>query len=161
MTVRHRRPLLPCRTQTGPRDWFHPTHLPQGRQTAIRDAPIVDPASARRRTEAMTWQEHRTSPHWPALQPALEPVWAAFDIGRIAAEAETSTRIVVYRLPFVEAVSRYQTAAFGESMPVGRLLIRGPDLAVSHTSTPYPSRLRTLEPRPVSNNSAHLLGATT
>ncbi|MFF9727465.1 WbqC family protein [Streptomyces gardneri] len=72
-----------------------PTHLPQGRQTVIRDALIADPASARRRTEAMIRQEYRTSPHWPALQSAVEPVWDAFDIGRIAAVAETSTRILL------------------------------------------------------------------
>ncbi|MFD3612600.1 WbqC family protein [Streptomyces atroolivaceus] len=72
-----------------------PTHLPQGRQTAIRDALIADPASARRRTEAMIRQEYRTSPHWPALQAALEPVWAAFDTGRTATVAEASTRILL------------------------------------------------------------------
>lgn len=72
-----------------------PTHLPQGRQTAIRDALIVDPGAARRRTEAMVRQEYRGSPHWPALQTALEPVWAAFDTGRTAAVAETSTVILL------------------------------------------------------------------
>ncbi|WDM16940.1 WbqC family protein [Streptomyces lavenduligriseus] len=59
-----------------------PTHLPQGRQTAIRNALIADPAAARRRTETMIRQEYRTSPHWSALQTALEPVWAALDTGR-------------------------------------------------------------------------------
>ncbi|MFF4941965.1 WbqC family protein [Streptomyces rubiginosohelvolus] len=72
-----------------------PTRLPQGRQTAIRDALIADPASARRRTAAMIRQEYRTSPHWPALQAALEPVWAAFGTGRTAAVAETSTRVLL------------------------------------------------------------------
>ncbi|MET9835334.1 WbqC family protein [Streptomyces lavendulocolor] len=72
-----------------------PTHLPRGRQTTIRDALIADPAAARRRSEAMIRQEYRTSPHWPALQTALEPVWAAFDTGRTAAVAETSTRVLL------------------------------------------------------------------
>ncbi|POG46074.1 hypothetical protein BV881_18420 [Streptomyces sp. ZL-24] len=72
-----------------------PTHLPQGRQTLIQDALIAGPASARRRTEAMIRQEYRTSPHWPTLQTALEPVWAAFDTGRTAAVAETSTRVLL------------------------------------------------------------------
>ncbi|WP_175409046.1 WbqC family protein [Streptomyces sp. TRM64462] len=72
-----------------------PTHLPQGRQTAIREALIVDPALARRRTQAMIRQEYRSSPHWPALQQALEPVWAAFDTGRTAAVAATSTRVLL------------------------------------------------------------------
>ncbi|MEN3585313.1 3'-5' exonuclease [Streptomyces sp. ZYX-F-203] len=72
-----------------------PTHLPQGRQTAIREALIVDPALARRRTQAMIRQEYRSSPHWPALQQALEPVWAAFDTGRTAPVAATSTRVLL------------------------------------------------------------------
>jgi hypothetical protein len=72
-----------------------PTHLPQGRQTAIREALIADPASARRRTEAVIRQEYRASPHWPALRTALEPVWDAFDTGRTAAVAETSTRVLL------------------------------------------------------------------
>ncbi|WP_244375851.1 WbqC family protein [Streptomyces ficellus] len=72
-----------------------PTHLPKGCQTAIRDALIADPASARRRTEAMIRQEYRTSHHWAVLQQALEPVWAAFDTGRTAAVAEISTRVLL------------------------------------------------------------------
>ncbi|MFF6772672.1 WbqC family protein [Streptomyces sp. NPDC012637] len=72
-----------------------PTHLPQGRQTSIRDALIADPALARRRTAAMIRQEYRTSPHWAALQTVLEPVLAAFDSGRTAAVAETSTRVLL------------------------------------------------------------------
>ncbi|MGW9613296.1 WbqC family protein [Streptomyces diastaticus] len=72
-----------------------PTHLPRGRQTAIQDALIADPVLARRRTEAVIRQEYRTSPHWSVLQQALEPVWAAFDTGRTAAVAETSTRVLL------------------------------------------------------------------
>lgn len=72
-----------------------PTHLPQGRRTTIRDVLIAAPATARRRSEAMIRQEYRTSPHWPALQAAMEPVWAAFDTGRTAAVAETSTRVLL------------------------------------------------------------------
>ncbi|MFF4579957.1 WbqC family protein [Streptomyces sp. NPDC001373] len=72
-----------------------PTHLPQGRQTLIQDALIADPTSARRRTAAMIRHEYRASPHWATLQSALEPVWEAFDTGRIAAVAETSTRVLL------------------------------------------------------------------
>ncbi|NML53258.1 WbqC family protein [Streptomyces sp. R302] len=72
-----------------------PTHLPQGRQTAVQDARIADPALGRRRTEAMIRQEYGASPDWPALQTALEPVWAVFDTGRTAAVAETSTRVLL------------------------------------------------------------------
>ncbi|MEU3836095.1 WbqC family protein [Streptomyces microflavus] len=81
----------PDRTQ-----WLSiPTHLPQGRQTALRDALIVDPAPARRRTAAMLRQYYGASPHWPALAPALEPVTAAFSSGKTATVAETSTRILL------------------------------------------------------------------
>nr|WP_244405313.1 MULTISPECIES: hypothetical protein [Streptomyces] len=68
-----------------------PTHLPQGRQTAIRNALIADPAAARRRTETMIRQEYRTSPHWSALQTALEPVGPRSTQDGPAAVAETST----------------------------------------------------------------------
>lgn len=72
-----------------------PTHLPQGRQTAVRDALIVDPGPARRRTTAMLRQYYGASPHWACLAQALEPVGAAFGSGRTAAVAETSTRILL------------------------------------------------------------------
>ncbi|WP_335341838.1 WbqC family protein [Streptomyces sp. CB03578] len=69
-----------------------PTHLPQGRQTAVRDALIADPDLARRRTTAMLRQHYGASLYWPGLAEALEPMSAAFDSGRTAAVAETSTR---------------------------------------------------------------------
>lgn len=72
-----------------------PTHLPQGRRTFIRDARIVDTTQARLRTEAMIRQAYGTSPHWPTLRAALEPVWAAFDSGRTASVAETSTHVLL------------------------------------------------------------------
>lgn len=37
--------------------------------------------------------EYGTSPHWSALQAAVEPVRAAFDTGRTAAVAETTTAV--------------------------------------------------------------------
>ena len=39
-----------------------PTHLPQGRQTPIKDALIATPDTARRRTAAVIRQEYRSSP---------------------------------------------------------------------------------------------------
>ncbi|GHJ01571.1 hypothetical protein TPA0906_34360 [Streptomyces olivaceus] len=72
-----------------------PTHLPHGRHSLIQDALIADPTSARRRTAAMIRHEYRASPHWATLQTALEPVWDAFDTGRTAAVAETSTRVLL------------------------------------------------------------------
>ncbi|MFD3937940.1 WbqC family protein [Streptomyces sp. NPDC058611] len=69
-----------------------PTHLPQGRQTAVRDALIAEPGPAQRRTAAMLRQYYGASPHWAGLAQALEPVGAAFRSGRTAAVAEMSTR---------------------------------------------------------------------
>ncbi len=72
-----------------------PSHLPHGRRTAIRDVLIADPDPARRRAAAMVRQEYRASAYWPALEAALDPVWAAFDTGRTAAVAEASTRVLL------------------------------------------------------------------
>ncbi|MFJ8073837.1 WbqC family protein [Streptomyces sp. NPDC096176] len=72
-----------------------PTHLPQGRQTAIQDALIADPALARRRTTAMLRQYYGASLHWAVLAQAMEPVAAAFGTGRTATVAETSARILL------------------------------------------------------------------
>ncbi|MBT2402530.1 MULTISPECIES: WbqC family protein [unclassified Streptomyces] len=84
----------PGRTQ-----WLSiPTHLPQGRQTAVRDALIADPDLARRRSMAMLRQYYGASPHWAGTAQALDPVGAAFGRGRTAAVAETSTRILLHLL---------------------------------------------------------------
>ncbi|WP_327735427.1 WbqC family protein [Streptomyces nojiriensis] len=72
-----------------------PTHLPQGRQTLIRDALMAGPDLARRRTMAMLRQYYGASLHWPALAQALEPMAAAFGSGRTAAVAEASTRTLL------------------------------------------------------------------
>ncbi|MCY0963183.1 WbqC family protein [Streptomyces sp. H27-H5] len=72
-----------------------PTHLPQGRQTLIRDALIVDPDVALRRTAAMLQQYYGASLHWTTLAQALEPMAAAFGSSRTAAVAEASTRTLL------------------------------------------------------------------
>ncbi|MFI5986991.1 WbqC family protein [Streptomyces sp. NPDC051555] len=69
-----------------------PTHLPYGRQTVISEALIVDANLARHRTESMLRQHYGASPYWATLAQALNPVSAAFDTGRTASVAETSTR---------------------------------------------------------------------
>ncbi|MFB7781447.1 WbqC family protein [Streptomyces vinaceus] len=71
------------------------THLPQGRQTIIREARIVDPGLARRRTMAMLRQHYGASPYWPEIAQALEPIEATFDSGRTASVAEASTRVML------------------------------------------------------------------
>lgn len=71
------------------------THLPQGRQTIIRDALIVDPGLARRRTMAMLRQYYGASPYWPEIAQALESIEGTFDNGRTASVAEASTRVLL------------------------------------------------------------------
>lgn len=78
------------------RQWLSiPTHLPQGRPTLIRDTLIADPNLARRRTAGMLRQNYGVSPHWPVLAHVLEPVLDAFDSGRTAIVAQTSTRVLL------------------------------------------------------------------
>lgn len=72
-----------------------PTRLPQGRPTLIREALIDDTDRARRRTAGMLRQHYGASPYWPVLARALDPVLDAFDTGRTAAVAETSTRVLL------------------------------------------------------------------
>lgn len=72
-----------------------PTRLPSGRPTLIRDAVIDDPDLARRRTEGMLRQHYGASSHWRALAEALDPVLDAFDTGKSATVAETSTRVLL------------------------------------------------------------------
>ncbi|MFG3467102.1 WbqC family protein [Streptomyces sp. NPDC047853] len=72
-----------------------PTRLPHGRPTLIREALIDDADRARRRTDGMLRQHYGASPHWPALVRALGPVLEAFDTGRTAAVADTSTRVLL------------------------------------------------------------------
>lgn len=57
------------------RQWLTlPTHLPNGRSTAIRDAEIADPARAGRRIRHTLQHHYGASPHWPVLRAALDPV---------------------------------------------------------------------------------------
>jgi hypothetical protein len=72
-----------------------PTHLPHGRPTIIENALTVDPAGSRHRAQALLRQQYGTSPHWPAFNKALQPVWEAFDTGRTAAVAAASTRVLL------------------------------------------------------------------
>ncbi|WP_371591247.1 WbqC family protein [Streptomyces sp. NBC_00470] len=72
-----------------------PTHLPDGRSTLIRDAVIDDPGLARRRTEGMLRQRYGTSPYWPVLAKALDPVLDAFSTERTAAVTQMSTHVLL------------------------------------------------------------------
>ncbi|MGW7459047.1 WbqC family protein [Streptomyces sp. NPDC054797] len=90
----HRTRLAALEAQQAPGSrWMSiPTHLPRGRQTIVRDALIVDPDLARRRTMAMLRQYYGASLHWPALAQCQEPVAASFGSGRTAVVAEISAR---------------------------------------------------------------------
>ncbi|GAA1926880.1 hypothetical protein GCM10009716_38670 [Streptomyces sodiiphilus] len=72
-----------------------PTHLPYGRSTLIRDAVIVGKERARRRAQGLVHDCYRSSPHWPRIKHAMEPVWDAFATGLTAAVAAASTRVLL------------------------------------------------------------------
>ncbi|WP_328657650.1 WbqC family protein [Streptomyces sp. NBC_00334] len=80
----------------GRRQWLTvPTRLPQGRPTLIRDALIVDPDRARRKTMGTLRQHYGASPHWPTLAKVLDKVLEAFVTGRTAAVAAASPRLLL------------------------------------------------------------------
>lgn len=72
-----------------------PTRLPHGRSTLIRETLIDDADRACRRTAGTLRQHYGASPHWPVLARALDAVLEAFDTGRTAVVAETSTRVLL------------------------------------------------------------------
>ncbi|MEU7224393.1 WbqC family protein [Streptomyces chrestomyceticus] len=116
------------------RQWLTvPTHLPNGRSTAIRDAEIVDPVRARRRIRRTLQHCYGASPHWPTLKPALDP---ALDLiatgGRTAPVAEASTRTL---LEFLGWSGRILHSSSLPSRP-GRTE-RLADLAVATGATTY------------------------
>ncbi|MDI6519886.1 WbqC family protein [Streptomyces coelicoflavus] len=91
----HRACLGPL-DEPGRRQWLTvPTRLPQGRPTLIRDALIVDPGRARRKITGTLRQHYGASPHWPTLAQVLDKVLEAFVIGRTAAVAAASTRLLL------------------------------------------------------------------
>jgi hypothetical protein len=79
------------------RQWLTiPTHLPHGRQTAIREAVIVDPDRSRRRVAQMLAQYYSSSPHWPVLRRELDRVLDLFAASDKTADVtEASTRILL------------------------------------------------------------------
>ncbi|MEV0449238.1 WbqC family protein [Streptomyces sp. NPDC050600] len=72
-----------------------PTHLPDGRSTLIKDAVVVDPQLARRRTTHMLTQHYSRSPDWPILRDGVDSVLQCFDTARMAAVAEESTKVLL------------------------------------------------------------------
>lgn len=82
-----------------------PTHRPSGRATLIRDSLIADPGAARRRASSILRQQYGSSPHWPALDRALQPVWDGGSCMPVASDV-------------VGAVARPTTERTGHPAPV-------------------------------------------
>nr|WP_282703187.1 WbqC family protein [Streptomyces sp. CC219B] len=69
-----------------------PTHLPQGRSTAISQARLVDPQRSRRTIQLLVRQYYGRSAHWKAVSDVLDTTLATFDTSdRVADVARTST----------------------------------------------------------------------
>jgi hypothetical protein len=101
-----------------------PTHLPFGRQTAIRDALLVEPARSRRRTEQMLQQHYRSSQHWPAFRRELSVILDLFAATDKTAEiTEASTRLLLGLLGWEGQVFRSSrlTARRGRSQRLADL----------------------------------------
>ncbi|MCQ4081956.1 WbqC family protein [Streptomyces sp. RB6PN25] len=79
------------------RQWLTiPTHLPDGRQTAIREAQIADLARSRRRLGQMLPHYYQASRHWPVFGRELASVLDLFTMTDKTAEvAEASTRVLL------------------------------------------------------------------
>jgi hypothetical protein len=101
-----------------------PTSLPFGRQTAISDALLTEPARSRRRTEQMLQQHYRSSPHWPAFRRELSVILDLFDATDKTAEiAESSTCLLLGLLGWEGQVLRSSrlTARRGRSQRLADL----------------------------------------
>ena len=73
-----------------------PTHLPRGRQTAIRDAVIADPARSQRRLTQMLRHYYRASPYWKTFGQILVPIVDLITATeRTAQVAEAFTRMLL------------------------------------------------------------------
>jgi hypothetical protein len=71
-------------------------HLPNGRNTRIRDALVVDAARCQRRVDGMMEQFYARSEHWPTLGPALATVVKMVtETDRLHKIAELSTQVLL------------------------------------------------------------------
>ncbi|MFI6848095.1 WbqC family protein [Kitasatospora sp. NPDC050467] len=91
------RARLAALDEPGRRQWLSiSTHLPQGRATLIRQMLITEPERCQKRTGQMIRQHYCSSPHWPELSDALDPVLDLFaTTDRTAVVAEASTRTLL------------------------------------------------------------------
>ena len=79
------------------RQWLVlPVHLPDGRSTAIRDARLAEPDTARRRVAGLTRQFYRRSPGWGRIAELVDTVADRVEVTDSLAEvAETSTALLL------------------------------------------------------------------
>ncbi|WP_405583537.1 WbqC family protein [Streptomyces sp. NBC_01190] len=123
------------------------THLPHGRATLIRDARLADPRRAARRLCQLPPQHYRTSPHWPLLDAALQPVVrAATETAATAAVAEATTRALLNLLGWRGTIVRSSDLATSLDRSA-----RLADLTTAVGATTYlcgTGGMRYLDPRP-------------
>lgn len=73
-----------------------PVHLPSGRSTAIRDARLADPETARRRIAGLTRQYYRRTPGWGHIRGLVDAVADRVEVtDSLADVAETSTTLLL------------------------------------------------------------------
>ncbi|MFE2978868.1 WbqC family protein [Streptomyces sp. NPDC059258] len=93
------------------RQWLTlPTHLPRGRPTLISEARVVAPARSRRKLLLSLQQHYGTSPHWPILREALQPLLDLMEgTDRTAEITEASTRLLLDLLGWSGRIVRSDT----------------------------------------------------
>ncbi|MFD4394327.1 WbqC family protein [Kitasatospora sp. NPDC058478] len=93
----HRARLAPPEGAPGPTRWLSiPTHLPNGRETLIRDALMVDPARGRRRSADLLREHYQAAPHWAAFRDQLDAFLDIFErTNRTGTVAQESTLLLL------------------------------------------------------------------
>ncbi|MEU8628565.1 WbqC family protein [Streptomyces sp. NPDC048669] len=93
------------------RQWLTlPTHLPHGRPTLIHEARLVDPAKSRRKVALLLEQYYGSSPYWPCVREALQPLLELMqETDQADVIAETSTRLLLDLLDWRGRVVRSST----------------------------------------------------
>ncbi|MFJ2959265.1 WbqC family protein [Streptomyces sp. NPDC087270] len=123
------------------------THLPDGRATLIRDTRLADPHRTARRLGQLPAQFYRTSPHWPLLRSALEPVLRSLtETTPTAAVAEATTLALLSLLGWRGSVVRSSDLSASSDRSA-----RLADLTTAVSADTYlcgTGGLRYLDPRP-------------
>lgn len=95
------------------RQWLVlPVHLPDGRSTAIRDARLADPHTARRRIANLTRQFYRRSPGWDRIAALVDTVADRVEMtDSLADVAETSTALLLWACGWTGEIVRSSVLA--------------------------------------------------